>query len=58
MAINDDDTFFHFGGGLAVRNLCRQRLKDDELAAACGDFRADWDDCYIGVLAAIAAKRQ
>jgi hypothetical protein len=36
-----------FGGGLAVRNLCRQRLKGDELAA-CGGFGADWDNCYIG----------
>src|SRR3974390_2013165 len=49
MAISDDETFFHFGGGLAVRNLCRQRLKDDELAA-CGGLGADWDNCYIQLL--------
>ena len=52
-----DDSFFHFGGGMAVRNLCRERLSDDELAACCG-FGGDWDNCYIGVLAAIAAMRQ
>jgi hypothetical protein len=24
--ISSDDAFFHFGGGMAVRNLCRERL--------------------------------
>jgi hypothetical protein len=57
MAISHDNTFFHFGGGMAVRNLCRERLPDRELSA-CGGFGADWDNCYIGVLAAIFAKRQ
>jgi hypothetical protein len=52
-----DPAFFHFGGGMAVRNLCRERLSDDELAACC-PFGGDWDNCYIGVLAAIAAMRQ
>jgi len=55
--VGSDPAFFHFGGGLVVRNLCRERLSDDELAA-CGGFGADWDNCYIGVLAAIAAIRQ
>jgi hypothetical protein len=36
-----------------ARNLCRERLGDDELAACC--LFGDWDSCYIGVLAAIAA---
>ena len=54
MPISSDGAFFHFGGGLAVRNLCRQRLGDRELAAYC-PFGGDWDSCYIGVLAAIAA---
>jgi hypothetical protein len=54
LPISDDDAFFHFGGGFAVRNLCRQRLSDDALAANCG-LGGDWDNCYIGVLAAIAA---
>jgi hypothetical protein len=53
MPISYDDAFFHFGGGMSVRNLCRQRLSDDELAACC--LFGDWDSCYIGVLAAIAA---
>jgi hypothetical protein len=55
--ISSDPAFFHFGGGLVVRNLCREGLDDDELAA-CGGLGADWDNCYIGVLAAIAAMRQ
>jgi hypothetical protein len=36
------------------RNLCRQRLSDDDLAACC--LFGDWDSCYIGVLAAIAPR--
>ena len=53
-SISFDPAFFHFGGGMAVRNLCRERLSDNELAACCG-LGGDWDNCYIGVLAAIAA---
>ena len=55
--ISCDRAFFHFGGGMAVRNLCRNRLGDDALKA-CGGFPSDWDSCYVGVLAAIAAIRQ
>jgi hypothetical protein len=47
--ISSDPAFFHFGGGMAVRNLCRERLNDRDLAAYC--FCGDWDMCYIGVLA-------
>jgi hypothetical protein len=54
ISISFDPAFFHFGGGMAVRNLCRERLSDNELAACCG-LGGDWDNCYIGVLAAIAA---
>jgi hypothetical protein len=50
--ISSDPAFFHFAGSVAVRNLCRERLSDDELATCC---LGDWDMCYIGVLAAIAA---
>lgn len=56
-SISADVAFFHFGGGMAVRNLCRERLNDAELAALCV-FGGDWDNCYIGVLAAIGARRQ
>src|SRR4051794_29179865 len=56
-SISSDVAFFHFGGGMAVRNLCRERLNDAELAAL-RVFGGDWDNCYIGVLAAIAARRQ
>jgi hypothetical protein len=31
--ISSDPAFFHFGGGLAVRNLCRERLSDAGIAA-------------------------
>jgi hypothetical protein len=54
--ISSDDAFFHLGAGMAVRNLCRERLSDDKLAACC--LFGDWDRCYIGVLVAIAAMRQ
>jgi hypothetical protein len=54
---DSDPAFFHFAGGMAVRNLCRERLTDDELAAYC-PFGGGWDNCYIGVLAAIGAMRQ
>jgi hypothetical protein len=57
ISISSDNAFFHFGGGMAVRNLCRERLSDNELAALC-PFGGDWDNCYIGVLAAIGARRQ
>jgi hypothetical protein len=54
--ISSDPAFFHFGGGMAVRNLSRERLSDRQLSAY-SPF-GGWDDCYIGVLAAIAAVRQ
>jgi hypothetical protein len=57
LTLSHDDTFFHFGGGMAVRNLGRQRRPDRELSA-CGGFGAGWDNCYIRVLAAIAARGQ
>ena len=34
--IGSDPAFFDFGVGMAVRNLCRARLGDHELAAHCG----------------------
>ncbi|MFH0298066.1 hypothetical protein AAFX91_12650 [Bradyrhizobium sp. 31Argb] len=57
LPISGDPAFFHFGGGLTVRNLCRERLAEDALATY-GGFGADWDSCYVGVLATIAAVRQ
>jgi hypothetical protein len=45
--ISSDPAFFHFGGGMAVRNLCRERLNDRDLAACC--LFGDWDSCYIGL---------
>jgi hypothetical protein len=46
--------FFHFGGGMTVRNLCREPLSDDELSTY--DLWVGWDDYYLGVIAAIAAS--
>jgi hypothetical protein len=46
ISISSAPAFFHFGGGMAVRNLCRERLSDDELAACC-PIGGDWDNCYI-----------
>jgi hypothetical protein len=40
--IGSDPAFFHFAGGMAVRNLCRERLSDDDLAA-CFPFGGDWE---------------
>jgi hypothetical protein len=36
-----------------LSGTCRNRLSDKELAGHC--FLGSWDECYIGVLAAIAA---
>jgi hypothetical protein len=55
--IDSDPAFFHFGGGMAVRNLCREQLTDDELAAYC-PFGGGSDMCYIGVLAATPVRTQ
>jgi len=54
VCIGSDDPFFHFGAGMAVRNLCREQLTDGELDAY--GFLLNWDNCYCGVLAAIAAS--
>jgi hypothetical protein len=40
--ISSDDAFFHFGGGMAVRNLCRERLSDKELATYCLYRQLGW----------------
>jgi hypothetical protein len=55
-AVSSDPAFFHFGGGLAVRNLCRDAVSDPEMSA--NGLWGEWDDYYVGVLVAIAAKRQ
>src|SRR5437588_6004459 len=33
LPISHDDAFFLFGGGMTVRNLCRERLSDRQLRA-------------------------
>ena len=39
---------------MAVRNLCRQQLPDEEMATY--GLWSEWDDFYLAVLAAIAAS--
>jgi hypothetical protein len=46
LPISSDPAFFHFGGGMSVRNLCRQRLGDRanwQPAARSGVRRAGAD---------------
>ena len=53
--ISFDSAFFHFGGGMVLRNLCRERLPDKELTAyarwaAIGTIGgARRDRCFPGV---------
>jgi hypothetical protein len=44
------NAFFHFGDGMAVRNLCRERLSDDELAALLPFRRRLGQLLYRGIL--------
>jgi hypothetical protein len=46
--IGSDPAFFQFVGG-----RCREQLTDGESEAY--GFGCNWDNCYLGVLAAIAA---
>lgn len=51
ICVQSGDTNFarRCGGGMAVRNLCRERFSDR--------LGGDWDMCYVGVLAAIVDGR-
>ena len=53
-SIGSDQISFHFGAGMAVPNLRRERLKDHDLAA----YRlwGERDEYYEEMLAAIAAS--
>jgi hypothetical protein len=48
--IEQDDPFFHFDTGMAVRNVLRERLPESELSQITGMERSDWDNFYIGAL--------
>lgn len=44
-----DEPFFHFSGGMGVRNYLREIIKDDELPFAPypnGQSYQNWDDFY------------
>jgi hypothetical protein len=53
--VGSDEPTFHLGVGLNVRNLCRERLPDADMAAY--GLWGEWDNYYTVVLAAVAARR-
>lgn len=53
--IGDDDPFFHHGAGMAVRNVLRKQLLDEELPPVHilgypPEGARNWDDYYTGAL--------
>lgn len=54
--------FFHmWGGGMAIRNLLRELMLDDELPPAPypnGETYSNWDDYYVQALEAAAGVRE
>ena len=57
--IGSDDPRFHFGAGMAVRNILRQVLPDFKLPKikqADGTLAQNWDDFYHGALHALATE--
>lgn len=45
--------YFHFGAGMAIRNLLREAIRDDELPPVeyyDGRSYSNWDDYYIDAL--------
>jgi hypothetical protein len=57
--IGSDDVRFHFGGGMAVRNILRQVLPDYKLPKikqSDGTLAQNWDDFYHGALHALATE--
>lgn len=51
--VGSDSPGFHFSGGMAIRNMCRQVMSDDELPPVrqpFGEMSSNWDDYYIGAL--------
>ena len=51
ISIGSDEGVFHFGTGMWVRNLLRDQLTDGELP-----YPPDWDDYYMGALAAVVER--
>lgn len=54
--IGSDDPFFHFGTGMAIRNVLRAQLLDEELPSVVQlhleghPLARNWDDMYLGAL--------
>lgn len=59
VALGADDASFHFGAGMALRNILRQAVSDDKLPMAPqpgGMLASNWDDYYIGALHAFITE--
>lgn len=59
--IGSDDIRFHFGVGMAIRNVLRQVITDDRLPGPVNSGRGlschrNWDDFYIGAIHALASE--
>ena len=54
------DPFFHFGTGMAIRNMLRDVVKDDELPPVryeSGPDMQNWDDFYMAALRQAVAPK-
>lgn len=60
----DWDSWFHFSGGMAVRNSLRDVMKDDELPGVKYDHiegeheYSNWDDYYMAALRQAVAPKE
>jgi hypothetical protein len=57
----DFDGWFHFEGGMAVRNTLREVMKDDELPGVKYDGDREfknWDDFYMAALRQAVAPKE
>jgi hypothetical protein len=58
---NDFGPFFHFSGGMGVRNILRDVMKDDELPKVkydSGYEYSNWDDFYMAALRQAVAPKE
>jgi hypothetical protein len=58
IAIGSDDVRFHFGAGMAVRNVLRQVVPDHKLPLIVENGMRDgnWDDFYYGAIHELASE--
>lgn len=58
--IGGNDTWFHFGAGMEVRNLLRDVMTDDKLPLIRqpdGSMGQNWDDFYLGAIHALVTDQ-